>query len=60
MTIASVDANNMYVSVKISTIKKAVRFFERKVTAATNEIINLCLELICFGIGYTVITFDCE
>ena len=37
MTIASVDAINMYLSIKISTIRKSVRFFARKITAATKK-----------------------
>ena len=37
VTIASVDAINMYPSIKISTIKKAVRFFARKLTAAPKK-----------------------
>ena len=46
VTIASVDANNMCLSIKLSTFKKAVRFFASKLTAATRKTINLCLELI--------------
>ena len=60
MTIASVDAINMYPSIKISTIKKAVRFFARKLIAATKKTINLCLELIHFGMSSTLISFNRE
>ena len=56
--IASVDAINMYPSIKLSTIKKEVRLFARKITAATKKIINLCLELIRFGMSSTLISFD--
>ena len=58
VTISSVDAINMYPSIKLSTIRKAVRFFARKLTAATEKNINLCLELICFGMSSTLISFD--
>ena len=46
MTIASVDALNIYPSIKLSTIKKAMILFARKLTAVTKKTINLCLELI--------------
>ena len=49
VTIASVDDINMYPSIKILTIKKSVRFFAIKLTAITKKTINLCLELIRFG-----------
>ena len=60
VTIASVDAINMYPLIKISTIKKAVRFFARKITAATKKTINLCLEIIPFWMRYTLISFNGE
>ena len=43
---------------KLSTIKKAVRFFARKITTSANKIINICLKLICFGMRSTLISFD--
>ena len=58
MTISSVNAINMYPSIKLSTIKKEVVFFARKLTSATNKTINLCLELISFGMRSTLICFD--
>ena len=60
MTIASVDAINMYSSIKLATIRKVERFFARKLTAATKKIINLFLELIHFGISSTLISFNRE
>ena len=50
----------MYPSTKLSTIKKAVIFFARKITAATKKTINLCLELTRFGTSSTLISFDGE
>ena len=60
MTIASVDAINMYPSIDLSTIKKSVIFFARNLTSATKKTINLCLELIHFGMSSTLISFDGE
>ena len=57
---ASVDAINMYPSIKLATIRKSVRFFARKLTAETKKTINLCLELIHFGMSSTLISFDGE
>ena len=52
------DAINMYPSVKLTTIKKAVRFFARKLTSETKKTNNLCLDLIKFGMSSTLISFD--
>ena len=60
VTIASVDAINMYPSIKLVTIRKAVRYFARKITKETKKTINLCLELIHFGMSFTLISFDGE
>ena len=60
VTTVSVDSINMYPSLKLSTIRKAVRFFARKLTAATKKTINLCLELIRFGMSSTLISFNGE
>ena len=58
--IVSVNAINMYPSIKLSTIKKVVRFFARTLTTATKKTINLCLELIRFVMSSTLICFDGE
>ena len=58
VTIESVDAINIYPSIKLATIKKAVRFFARTLTTATKKTINLCLEIIHFGMRSTLISFD--
>ena len=60
VTIVSVDVINMYPSIKLSTIKKAVIFFSRKVTVVTKKTINICLELIRFGMSSTLVCFDGE
>ena len=48
----------MYPSIKLSTIRKAVRYFARKLTSETKKTINLSLELIHFGMSSTLISFD--
>ena len=60
VTIASEDAINMYASIKLVTIRKAVRYFARKLTRETKKTINLCLDLIHFGMSSTLISFDSE
>ena len=50
----------MYSFIKIATIRKAVRYFARKLTAETKNTINLCLELIHFRMSSTLISFDNE
>ena len=58
--IASVDAINMYPSIKLATIRKAVRYFARTLTRDTKKTINICLNLIQFGMSSTLISFDGE
>ena len=58
VTIASFDTINMYLSIKLSTIKKAVNFFSRKLTAETKKIVNICLDIIRFRMSSTLTSFD--
>ena len=60
VTITSVDAINMYPSIKLETIKKVVRYLARTLTIDTKKTINLCLDLIQFGMSSTLIFFDGE
>ena len=39
---------------------KAVRYFAIKLTKETKKTMNLCLELICFGMSSTLISFNGE
>ena len=57
---ASVDAINMYLLIKPAIILKLFRLFARKLTTATKKTINLCLELIHFGMISTLDLFDGE
>ena len=51
---------NLYPSIKLSEIKKLVILFARKITASTKKTINICLDLIQFGVRYTLIYLDEE
>ena len=53
VTIASVDTINMYPSIKLATIRKAVRYFARTLTRETKKTIKFCLDLIHFGMSST-------
>ena len=55
--IASVDVINMYLSVKLLTIKKAVRFFAKKLTTETKKTINQRLDPY-LGMSSTLISFN--
>ena len=48
---------NMYPSIKLSTIKKSVVLFTIKLTAASKKTVNICLDLIRFGMSSTLISF---
>ena len=58
VTISSVDAINMYPSIKLATIRKLVRYFARKLTRDTKKTIKFCLDLIHFGMSSTLISLD--
>ena len=51
---------NMYPSIKLSTIKKSVVLFTIKLTAASKKTVNICLDLIRFGMSSTLICFNGE
>ena len=57
---ASVDAINMYPSIKLAMIRKAVIYFARKLTRETKKTINLFLDLTHFRMSYTFISFDSD
>ena len=58
VTITSVDAFNMYPSIKLLVIRKAVNFFTKGLTPPCKEIICQCLEIIGFRMSSTLISFD--
>ena len=55
--IASIEVVNMYPSVRLSLIKRAVKYFTLKCDPETKQSIKLCLKLIEFGMNSTLITF---
>ena len=55
--IPSVDDANMYLFIKLASNIKVVRLFSRKLTATTKNAINLCLEIIRFGMSSNLISF---
>ena len=57
MTITLIDTINMYPSIKLKTIKKAVIIFSKGLTTAIKKVINLLLEIIHFRIYSTLIDF---
>ena len=52
------DAINIYPSIKLAKIRKAVIYFTRKITKETKKTINLGLEIIHFGMSSTLISLD--
>ena len=60
VTIAPVDDVSMYSTIKIATIRKAVRFFSIKINAATKKTINLFMDFFRFGMISTCIFFSGE
>ena len=57
VTIASVDAVNMYPLIKLATIRKDIRFFTRVLRSVTKKKI-LCLWLIRFGMSSTLVSVE--
>ena len=52
--ISSINDVNMYLSIKLMKIKKAVIYFTKLLIAATKKTTNLCLELIRLGMSSTL------
>ena len=57
-TLASLDIENMYTSIRISLIKKAITFYACHLRMETGKKINECLKMNEFGIQSYLITFD--
>jgi len=57
VTVVSIDAVDMYPSIKYKLIKKAVDFFAKDLDDSSKQTINHCLEMVKFGMGNTLITF---
>ena len=50
----------MYPLIKLAPIRKVVIYFARIITRDTKKTIKLCLDLIHFGMSYTLTSFDGE
>ena len=57
-TIATIDAKNMYPSVKFGHIEKAVSFFLRNASDDDKKKAGKCLDMVKFGMANTLITFE--
>jgi len=57
-TIFSIDAVNMYPSVKFSMVERAVDFFSQSLTESEKATIKRCLAMIRYGMGHTLLTFQ--
>ena len=60
MTISSIYSTNIYSPIKIASIRKEIIFFSRLLTSATKNIVNICLDIIHFGMISNLISFDGE
>ena len=59
-TLASIDAENYYPSVRFKLIRKAVNYSAAPLPAAKKRIIQDCLEMIQFGMRHTFLNFQGE
>ena len=59
-TIMSLDIVSFYPSIKFNVVKKAVDFFSDNLTRKEKNTISTCLNLIQFGMGNTLLTFQDE
>ena len=57
-TIATIDAKNMYPSVKFGHIERAVSFFLRNASDDDKKKAGKCLDMVKFGMANTLITFE--
>ena len=59
-TLASIDAENYYPSVRFKLIRKAVTYFAASLPVEKQNTIKHCLEIIQFGMRYTFLNFQGE
>lgn len=57
VTIASVNAEMMYPSIKFNLIEKAVKYYAASLNEQDVENVETCLELVKFGMSTTLLTF---
>ena len=56
-TVASIDAEMMYPSIKYGLVEKAVLHYSKDLDESDMVTMNTCLEFIKFGMGLTLLTF---
>ena len=56
-TVASIDAEMMYPSIKYGLVEKAVLHYSKDLDESNMVTMNTCLEFIKFGMGLTLLTF---
>ena len=57
VTITSFDAVEMYPSIKYKLVEKAVLFFAKDLDSILKQKLGVCLDMIRFGMGNTLLTF---
>ena len=57
MTIISLNIISMYPSIFFRMVKKAVKYYAKKLNRNQKRVIKDSLEIIKLGMGYTIITF---
>ena len=57
VTIVSFDAVEMYPSIKYKLVEKAVCFFVKDLDSISKRKLGVCLNMIRFGMGNTLLTF---
>eukprot|EP00957_Ditylum_brightwellii_P167587 12758063-Ditylum_brightwellii.AAC.1 len=53
----SLDIVNMYPSVRVKLIQKALKFYAKNLPDAAKETIDLCMDIVQFGMKSTLIQF---
>ena len=56
VTITSIDAVEIYLSIKLPLVNKAISYFRRKLPNNQQYTIKLCLKLVAFGMSSTLLT----
>ena len=58
VTIASIDAVEMYPPIQFSLVKTSISYFTRKLPKIQKSTVKLCLKLITFGVSYTLLILE--
>ena len=58
VTLMSLDIVNMYPSIRVKLIQKALNYYAKNLPAAARETIDLCMDIVQFGMKSTLIQFQ--